>query len=91
MGNAQVLKTSIYTRPKTGLPFPVLLELTQLEMAQAFGVTTRQIRNWEADGLAGRTAGNRRLYPLAHAIQFYAARQAEKAVARHQKAKRPTQ
>lgn len=57
------------------------LELTQKQMSEEFGVTTRQIRNWEADGLACRAEGNRKLYPLAHAIRFYADRFAEKAAA----------
>lgn len=54
------------------------IDLSQRDVSEAFGVTTRQVRNWEADGLVCRADGNRKLYPLASTIRFYRDLEVEK-------------
>lgn len=46
-------------------------ELNQTELAAHLGLTTRQIRNLEAEGLPHRAEGNRKWYPIPEAIQWY--------------------
>ena len=45
-----------------------MFELSQKELAEMTGKTTRQIRNWEKDGLPCRAEGNKKLYPARAAI-----------------------
>ena len=47
------------------------MDLSQRELAEAFGLTTRQVRNWEKDGLPHQAEGNRKLYPLREAIAWF--------------------
>lgn len=57
------------------------IELNQTQMGEVFGVSTRQVRNWEKDGLVCRAAGNQKFYPLAAAIRWYREREVSAALA----------
>src|SRR5690606_3285343 len=56
-------------------------EVTQRELADILGLTTRQIRNLEAAGLPHRAEGNRKLYPIPDAVIWYRDRAVESALA----------
>ena len=51
------------------------MDLTQQQLADAFGLSTRQIRNWEKGGVPHRAEGNRKLYPLKEVIAWYRERE----------------
>lgn len=57
------------------------MELTQRQLGEAFGRSSRQIARWEAEGLAARPEGNRKLYDLAAAIRFFRDREVAAALA----------
>lgn len=56
-------------------------EVTQSEFAELVGLTTRQIRNLEREGLPHRSDKNRKLYPVPTAIVWWSDRKTEKALA----------
>lgn len=56
-------------------------EVTQKELAEILGLSTRQIRNLEAVGLPHRAEGNRKLYPLPEAVIWHRERAVESALA----------
>lgn len=56
-------------------------DVNQKELADLFGVTTRQIRNWEADGLPKSADGNQKLYPLRKVIAWHEERAVAQALA----------
>lgn len=45
--------------------------VSQRELAELVGLTTRQIRNLEGRGLPVRAEGNRKLYPVPDAVRWY--------------------
>ena len=55
-------------------------ELSQKEIAQLLGLTTRQIRNLEAEGMPHRAEGNRKLYPVPGAWRWYHQKELDRAV-----------
>lgn len=46
-------------------------EVSQTELAEFLGLTTRQIRNLDAEGLPHRAEGNRKFYPIPEAVEWY--------------------
>lgn len=54
-------------------------ELSQKDLAQVLGLTTRQIRNLEEQGMPARAEGNRKLYPIPDAVRWYVQRQVDQA------------
>lgn len=52
-------------------------EVNQTEFAALVGLSTRQVRNLEAEGLPHRADGNAKLYPLPDALDWYYARKYE--------------
>lgn len=46
-------------------------EMSQSALAQALGLTTRQVRNLEEQGMPHRTDGTRKWYPVPEALQWY--------------------
>lgn len=55
-------------------------EASQTEIAEILGLTTRQIRNLEGEGMPHRAEGNRKLYPLPGAVQWYYQREIARAM-----------
>lgn len=55
-------------------------ELSQKELAELLGLTTRQIRNLEAEGMPCRAEKNRKRYPAREAISWYHDRRVQRAV-----------
>lgn len=55
-------------------------EVNQTEFAALLGLTTRQVRNLESQGLPHRAEGNRKYYPIPDGIQWYANKQREDAL-----------
>lgn len=52
-------------------------EVNQTEFAAIVGLSTRQVRNLEAEGLPHRAKGNKKLYPIPDALAWYYARKFE--------------
>lgn len=46
-------------------------QVNQTELAAMLGLTTRQIRNLETDGLPFQASGNGKLYPIPAAVRWY--------------------
>lgn len=46
-------------------------EVNQKDLARILGLSTRQIRNLEAQGLPHRAEGNQKLYPIPESVQWY--------------------
>lgn len=61
-----------------------MTEVTQKELARILGLSTRQIRNLELEGLPHRADGNRKLYPIPAAVDWYIRRREEQARAEFQ-------
>ena len=57
-------------------------ELTKGELGELYGVTTRTIHNWEADGCPHRAEKNRKFYPLKEVVAWHEARKVEEALAK---------
>jgi len=55
-------------------------EITQAELAEILAITTRQVRNLEAQGLPHRADKNRKLYPIPDAVDWIRKRDVEAAV-----------
>jgi hypothetical protein len=55
-------------------------EVNQTELGRILPVTTRQIRNMEADGLPHRADGNQKLYPLPNAVVWWHERELKRAL-----------
>ena len=53
--------------------------VSQRELAELLGLTTRQIRNLEGRGLPVAASGNRKRYPIPDAIRWYVASKAREA------------
>ncbi len=53
--------------------------VTQTELAALLGLSTRQIRNLEAEGIPFRSDGRRKEYPVPDAIRWYVGRKQEEA------------
>lgn len=58
-----------------------VLEFSQKEIAAAFRLSTRQIRNWEKDGCPRKSDGTRKFFMLDEVIAWRLALEAEKAEA----------
>lgn len=54
-------------------------EVNQTQLSGVLGLTTRQIRRLEAEGLPVRAKGASKTYSLPDAVQWYVARKAEEA------------
>ena len=59
-------------------------EVNQTELAGILGLSTRQIRNLEVQGLPHRSEANRKLYPIPGAVQWYAEHRRDLALAEAQ-------
>lgn len=53
--------------------------IPQKELAAILGLSTRQIRNLEAEGMPHEAEGARKSYPIPDAVQWYVAREQERA------------
>jgi terminase small subunit / prophage DNA-packing protein len=58
---------------------PVTRSVSQQGLAGILGLSTRQIRNLEAEGMPHEADGNRKTYPIPEAVQWYVAREQERA------------
>lgn len=56
------------------------LELTQSQVGELYDVTTRQVRNWEDDGLPCRAEKNRKFYALKDLVEWHEAKAVAKAL-----------
>lgn len=56
--------------------------LSQKELAALYDVSTRQVRNWEDEGLPRRAKGNRKEYPLKDVVAWHEAREVAQALAK---------
>lgn len=45
--------------------------LSQKELAKVLGLTTRQVRNLEAEGMPARSDGRSKFYPVPDAVEWY--------------------
>ncbi|MCK9494144.1 MAG: helix-hairpin-helix domain-containing protein [Dehalococcoidia bacterium] len=54
-------------------------EVSQVELARTIGLTTRQIRNLELEGMPHRADGARKYYPVPGALDWYIRRKEEAA------------
>lgn len=55
-------------------------EVNQTELGRILPLTTRQIRNLEAEGLPHRAEGNQKLYPLPDAVVWWHERELSRAL-----------
>lgn len=55
--------------------------LSRRELAEVYGVTVRQVFNWEEAGLPSEAQGNRKRYPLREAVLWHEAREVARALA----------
>jgi phage terminase Nu1 subunit (DNA packaging protein) len=56
-------------------------EVSQEGLAEIIGLSTRQIRNLEKDGIPHRAEGMRKFYPIPAAVQWYMKRKQDEAMA----------
>lgn len=61
-------------------------EVNQKEFAALVGLSARQVRNLEDEGLPHEAEGNRKSYPLPEAVQWYIQRKREEVVREFEKA-----
>ena len=56
------------------------MTVNQTELASILGVSTRQIRNLEREGMPCETEGKRKRYPLPQAVHFWRDREIARAL-----------